>query len=119
MSRTLAGSASSSALTTTSSISLPTSSVTSSGHYVKGYAQARTPNPVHHLQYAISSSAVFFQRGSLLGFDAIATGHHARVTKSGTSWQLRRGRDVAKEPSYVLYMLGQAELAGCYYPSGN
>jgi len=86
--------------------------------YVEAHAQARTPNPCiacnTHLKFGR-----FLQRAPLLGFDAIATGHHARVTKSATTWQLRRGRDVAKDQSYVLYMLGQAELARVLLPIGE
>jgi tRNA-specific 2-thiouridylase len=41
------------------------------------------------------------------------------VTRSGTTWQLRRGRDFAKDQSYVLYMLGQAELARVLLPIGE
>ena len=86
--------------------------------YVEAHAQARTPNPCiacnAHLKFGR-----FLQRAPLLGFDAIATGHHARVTKSGTTWQLRRGRDIAKDQSYVLYMLGQAELARVLLPIGE
>jgi len=88
------------------------------GPYVADHARARTPNPCiacnSHLKFGR-----FLRRASLLGFDAIATGHHARVTTSGTTWQLRRGRDVAKDQSYVLYMLGQAELSRVLLPIGE
>jgi tRNA-specific 2-thiouridylase len=86
--------------------------------YVEAHAQARTPNPCiacnAHLKFGR-----FLERAPLLGFDAIATGHHARVTKDGTTWQLRRGRDVAKDQSYVLYMLGQEQLARVLLPIGE
>jgi tRNA-specific 2-thiouridylase len=86
--------------------------------YIDAHARARTPNPCiacnAHLKFGR-----FLQRAPLLDFDAIATGHHARVTKSGTTWQLRRGRDFAKDQSYVLYMLGQAELARVLLPIGE
>jgi tRNA-uridine 2-sulfurtransferase len=86
--------------------------------YVAGHARATTPNPCiacnAHLKFDR-----FLQRALLLGFDAIVTGHHARVTRSGPIWQLRRGRDVAKDQSYVLYMLGQAELARVLLPIGE
>jgi tRNA-specific 2-thiouridylase len=88
------------------------------GPYVDAHAEARTPNPCiacnAHLKFDR-----FLQRASLLGFEAIATGHHARVTRSGSTWQLRRGRDGAKDQSYVLYMLGQAELARVLLPIGE
>jgi tRNA-uridine 2-sulfurtransferase len=86
--------------------------------YVDAHAQARTPNPCiacnTHLKFGR-----FLQRAPMLGFDAIVTGHHARVTRAGTTWQLRRGRDIAKDQSYVLYMLGQAELARVLLPIGE
>ena len=88
------------------------------GPYVSAHAQALTPNPCvacnAHLKFDR-----FLDRALLVGFDAIATGHHARVTNSGGAWQLRRGRDAAKDQSYVLYMLGQAQLEHVYLPVGD
>src|SRR5487761_1531458 len=90
--------------------------------YVAGHAQARTPNPCiacnTHLKFD-----VFLERALVLGFDAIATGHHARVTAeaapAGTTWHLQRGLDKAKDQSYVLYMLGQAQLSRLLLPIGE
>lgn len=88
------------------------------GPYVSAHAQALTPNPCvacnAHLKFDR-----FLDRALLVGFDAIATGHHARVTNSGGAWQLRRGRDSAKDQSYVLYMLGQTQLEHLYLPVGD
>jgi tRNA-specific 2-thiouridylase len=88
------------------------------GPYVAAHARATTPNPCiacnAHLKFDR-----FLQRARLLGFDAIVTGHHARVTWSGGVWQLRRGKDAAKDQSYVLYMLGQPELAQLRLPVGE
>ena len=86
--------------------------------YVAAHARARTPNPCiacnAHLKFDR-----FMQRASLLGFDAVVTGHHARVTLSAGTWQLRRGRDAAKDQSYVLYMLSQDALARLRLPIGE
>jgi len=88
--------------------------------YVAGHAQGRTPNPCiacnAHLKFDR-----FLERALLLGFDAIATGHYARVLPpaAGQGWQLRRGRDAAKDQSYVLYMLGQSALARLRLPVGE
>ncbi len=49
----------------------------------------------------------------------MVTGHHARVVRTSGPWELRRGRDEAKDQSYVLYMLGQAELARLLLPVGE
>jgi tRNA-specific 2-thiouridylase len=86
--------------------------------YVAAHGEARTPNPCiacnAHLKFDR-----FLQRAGQLGFDAIATGHHARLTATGGRWELRRGSDEAKDQSYVLYMLGQAELARLCLPIGD
>jgi tRNA-specific 2-thiouridylase len=86
--------------------------------YVAEHAAGRTPNPCvacnRHLKFDR-----FLRRAAHLGFDAIATGHHARVVDDGGRWRLVRGADRAKDQSYVLYMLTQAELARTLLPVGE
>ena len=82
--------------------------------YVDAHAKGRTPNPCvecnRHLKFDR-----FLVRATQLGFDAIATGHHARVL-DGT---LRRGTDAAKDQSYVLSMLGPEQLRRIVLPVGE
>jgi tRNA-specific 2-thiouridylase len=86
--------------------------------YVREHAVGRTPNPCVECNRSIKFGALF-RRAEALGFDAVATGHHARVTaESHGSYALRRGADPAKDQSYVLYMLGQRELARTRLPVG-
>ncbi|HEV3226517.1 MAG TPA: tRNA methyl transferase PRC-barrel domain-containing protein, partial [Acidimicrobiales bacterium] len=55
-----------------------------------------------------------------LGFDAIATGHHARVvTQPDGTRRVARGVDAPKDQSYVLYMLGQGQLDATLLPVGH
>ncbi len=89
--------------------------------YVAEHAAGRTPNPCvacnRHLKFDR-----FVQRAERLGFDAVATGHHARVVAPvgpGDHWRLTRGADQAKDQSYVLHMLGQAELSRLLLPVGE
>src|SRR4051812_6743360 len=86
--------------------------------YVAAHAAGRTPNPCvecnRHLKFDR-----FLWRAEQLGFDAVATGHHARVDFDGCRWHLRRGADAAKDQSYVLYMLGQAQLSRVRLPVGE
>ncbi len=90
------------------------------GPYVDAHMQGRTPNPCvacnRHLKFDR-----FAERSRLLGFDAMATGHHAAVIDAGPGgpWELRRGADEAKDQSYVLHMLGQADLARLLLPVGT
>jgi tRNA-specific 2-thiouridylase len=87
--------------------------------YVRDHAAGRTPNPCVECNRSIKFGALL-RRADALGFDAVATGHHARITVEphGTR-ALRRGADVAKDQSYVLYMLGQRELARTRLPVGE
>jgi tRNA-specific 2-thiouridylase len=90
------------------------------GPYVAAHAAGATPNPCvacnRHLKFDR-----FVRRASQLGFDAVATGHHARVVapSAGGTWSLRRGRDRAKDQSYVLHMLRQDHLARLLLPVGE
>lgn len=87
--------------------------------YVSDHASGRTPNPCvecnRHLKFDR-----FLDRALQLGFDAVATGHHARVVAApGGRWELRRAADTAKDQSYVLHMLGQEQLGRTLFPVGE
>jgi len=86
--------------------------------YVAGHQAGQTPNPCvacnRHLKFDR-----FAQRARQLGFDAIATGHHARVRHVDGAWRLQRAADAAKDQSYVLHMLDQATLARLLLPVGE
>ena len=87
--------------------------------YVDGYATGRTPNPCVECNRSIKFGALL-ARADALGFDTIATGHHARVRRSADGVaRLERGADRAKDQSYVLYMLGQRELTRTLFPVGE
>jgi tRNA-specific 2-thiouridylase len=87
--------------------------------YVAAYAGGHTPNPCVECNRAIKFGRLL-ERADALGFDVVATGHHARAeTAADGSRRLRRGADLAKDQSYVLYMLGPRELARTLLPVGN
>ncbi len=89
------------------------------GPYVEAYDSARTPNPCVDCNRTIKFGRAL-DRALALDFDAIATGHHARVQRDGDgTYRLRRGADSNKDQSYVLYMLGQRELARVLLPIGD
>jgi tRNA-uridine 2-sulfurtransferase len=78
------------------------------------YADGRTPNPCARCNEQVKVIGLL-ARARALGFDALATGHYARVEDG----RLYRGADAAKDQSYVLYMLGPAELAHLRLPLGR
>jgi tRNA-specific 2-thiouridylase len=89
------------------------------GPYVDEHRDGRTPNPCVECNRSIKFGRLL-ERADALGFDHVATGHHARVTRTPCGvYELRRGADAAKDQSYVLYMLGQRELARTLFPVGD
>jgi tRNA-specific 2-thiouridylase len=86
--------------------------------YVNAYASGSTPNPCVECNRVIKFGRLF-DRADALGFDFVATGHHARVEQRDAGRLLVRGADRAKDQSYVLYMLTQRELARTLLPVGD
>jgi tRNA-specific 2-thiouridylase len=86
--------------------------------YVDAYVSGSTPNPCVECNRVIKFGRLF-ERARAMGFDLLATGHHARVVPRGNELTLARGADRAKDQSYVLYMLGQHELARTVFPVGD
>lgn len=92
-------------------------------YFIDGYARGITPNPCLVCNRDIKFR-VLLERAQKLGFDAIATGHYARVAETEVhdgqpGYALLRGVDVDKDQSYALYMLGQRELARSIFPLGG
>jgi tRNA-specific 2-thiouridylase len=87
--------------------------------YVADHVAGRTPNPCIECNRHLKFDAVD-ARARALGFDAIATGHHARVVErpDGTR-RVARGADAAKDQSYVLHVLDQGVLARLLLPLGD
>jgi tRNA-specific 2-thiouridylase len=87
--------------------------------FVAEHAAGRTPNPCARCNGEIKFGA-FLRRADELGIDLVATGHYVRSDRGedGT-WHLRRGADPGKDQSYMLHMLGQAQLARSVFPVGG
>jgi tRNA-specific 2-thiouridylase len=86
--------------------------------YVAAHATGVTPNPCIECNRHLKFDKLLV-RGRALGFDAIATGHHARIVeRSDGTRRVARGADHAKDQSYVLYMLGQEQLRDTLLPVG-
>ncbi|MEV4638681.1 tRNA 2-thiouridine(34) synthase MnmA [Actinoplanes sp. NPDC049548] len=83
--------------------------------FVAEYAAGRTPNPCLRCNEKIKFAAVL-DRAVALGFDAVVTGHHARLGPDG---HLRRSVDLAKDQSYVLAVLTRTQLDRAIFPLGD
>jgi tRNA-specific 2-thiouridylase len=87
--------------------------------YVAAHAAGVTPNPCIECNRHLKFDRLL-RRADQLGFDAVATGHHARVVDAGGGrLAVGRGADAAKDQSYVVHMLDQAALARTLFPVGD
>src|SRR5438552_2518299 len=82
--------------------------------FVEEYAAGRTPNPCLRCNEKIKFAAVL-DRALALGFDAVCTGHYARLDDGS----LRRAVDDGKDQSYVLAVLTADQLAHAIFPLGD
>src|SRR5688500_1974678 len=87
--------------------------------YVDAYAAGRTPNPCIECNRHLKFDRLL-RRADALGFDAIATGHHARIVErpDGTR-RVARGTDPAKDQSYVVHVLTEDALDRVRFPVGH
>ena len=86
--------------------------------FVAEYAAGRTPNPCLRCNEKIKFAAVL-DRARALGFDAVCTGHYARLVESPAGVELHRAADPAKDQSYVLGVLTQEQLRHALFPLGS
>ena len=87
--------------------------------FVREYRAGRTPIPCVHCNGDLKF-ATLAARAEALGADAVATGHYARVEQdAGGTARLKRGADPAKDQSYFLFTLDQAQLSRAMFPVGD
>ena len=86
--------------------------------FVQSYLSGTTPSPCvlcnTHVKFDL-----FHQKAQAIGAEKIATGHYARITKSDGTFELRKAKDLAKDQSYFLFELSQAQLAEALFPLGE
>jgi tRNA-uridine 2-sulfurtransferase len=83
------------------------------------YAAGRTPNPCLRCNEKIKFAAVL-DRALALGYDAVATGHYARLrTGPDGVVEMHRAEDMGKDQSYVLGVLTQEQLRHSLFPLGD
>jgi len=84
----------------------------------RAYLEGRTPNPCLRCN-AFVRFDLMLRRVLDLGFDALATGHYARVVPGPDGPELHAAADPAKDQSYVLYHLDRERLARVLFPLGE
>ena len=87
-------------------------------YFLATYASGATPNPC-----VVCNKQVKFRRliryANQIGFDAVASGHYARLIKDSGRYELWRAKDKAKDQSYFLCQLNQDQLSKSLFPIGN
>ena len=87
--------------------------------FVREYASGRTPIPCVHCNSDLKFSTLV-ERAEGFGAEAVATGHYARLDRDSRGHaRLRRGVDAAKDQSYFLFSLTQAQLLRAAFPVGE
>jgi tRNA-specific 2-thiouridylase len=86
--------------------------------FLREYAAGRTPNPDVLCNAEIKFKA-FLDHAMRLGAAKIATGHYARVDFHENAFRLLKGADAAKDQSYFLHRLNQAQLSRVVFPVGD
>ena len=88
--------------------------------FVNEYLEGRTPIPCTLCNNYIKFDR-FLEMADAAGAEQIATGHYARVRYNETSgrYELLRGVDYAKDQTYFLFGLTQAQLTRTLFPLGH
>ena len=86
--------------------------------FVAEYAAGRTPNPCLRCNERIKFEALL-DKAIALGFDAVCTGHYARLSLVDGQPELRRSADLDKDQSYVLASLTSEQLRHAMFPLGH
>lgn len=87
--------------------------------FIDQHRDGYTPNPCLECNRHIRFDWLL-NNALALDADYLATGHYARITQNAAGgWNLRRGLDAEKDQSYVLSVMGQAQLARTLFPVGE
>jgi tRNA-specific 2-thiouridylase len=86
--------------------------------FVAEYAAGRTPNPCLRCNQSIKFAALL-DRAAALGFDAVCTGHYARIVEGPAGRELHRALDSDKDQSYVLGVLDERQVRHAIFPLGD
>ncbi|MCW4680143.1 tRNA 2-thiouridine(34) synthase MnmA [Bacillus pumilus] len=87
-------------------------------YFLDEYKAGRTPNPDVMCNKEIKFKA-FLEHALSLGADYLATGHYARVDRTGDEVKMLRGLDANKDQTYFLNQLTQEQLDKVMFPIGD
>lgn len=88
------------------------------GDFVSEYISGRTPNPCVKCNQILKFDALL-KKAAALEADFLATGHYARIVAHAAGFRLLKGVDSAKDQSYFLFTMTQAQLSRTLFPLGG
>ena len=86
--------------------------------FIRSYTKGFTPNPCIDCNRYMKFEKLS-EKAKELGYDYVVTGHYAKIEYDGEKYLLKKGRDLSKDQSYVLYSLTQDQLAHTLFPLGD
>ena len=86
--------------------------------FIAEYCAGRTPNPCIFCNKFLKFGT-FLDWALAAGYDAVATGHYARIDYVDGVYRLLRAADRRKDQTYFLYQLTQAQLSHLLFPVGE
>ena len=86
--------------------------------FIKTYELGGTPNPCIDCNRYLKFEKLM-HRMKELGFDYVVTGHYADIEERDGRFYLKKGKDLSKDQSYVLYSLTQEQLSHTLFPLGK
>ena len=87
-------------------------------YFVAEYLRGRTPNPCVRCNKKIKFGKLL-EFAEYIGADYLATGHYARIIFEDGRFKLKKGLDLKKDQSYVLYNLTAENLSRVIFPLGE
>lgn len=86
--------------------------------FLAKYFKGQTPNPCVDCNKFIKFG-VLLEKAKALGFNYLATGHYAKITKAKDQLLLKKPKDKVKDQTYFLYPIKKENLSSILFPLEN
>ena len=87
--------------------------------FMRAYQAGKTPNPCVICNKFVKFG-LFLDKALSLGYDAVATGHYARIERDASGrFLVRTALDASKDQTYMFHTLSQRQLAHIVLPMGT
>lgn len=90
-------------------------------YFIRSYAEGMTPNPCMMCDFRIKFGLFYEEARKVFDAPYFATGHYARIVYNPErqKYEVRKGLDISKDQSYMMYHLTQDQLAHILFPLGR